>query len=272
MRNILFASLLVLLLQGVSPVAAADHPNSFEGFLELSQPYITNVAAYNPLFFLVGTDLADSKFQISFKYRLFETSGDRSRWLAGVNFGYTQTSFWDLRDRSLPFKDTSYKPELYYHTANLAGDEGSWADGIFLKGGFRHESNGRDGDESRSTNTAYLETYLIFFNPERGYGIRIVPRIWAYIANDHDTNADLPDYRGYFQLHARMGWADGLILDSDLGWATQGGSYQFDLTYPLRTSLMRAYFHMEYVSVLAESLIDYRMRTEALRLGLSFVR
>ena len=250
-----------------------DHrPERFDQFLMLSQPYITNISAYNPIFFLFGTNLADSKFQISLKYRLFEPEPGRYRWLDGINFGYTQTSFWDLRHRSLPFKDTSYKPELFYHTTNLAGQHAAWADGLFFKGGLRHESNGRGGPDSRSTNTAYLRAYFMFYNPEKGYGLRISPLVRVYVANDDDTNADLPDYRGYFGLHVKAGWAEGLILASDMRWAARGGSYTIDATFPVRTGYMRVYFHAEYASVLAESLISYRERTRALRLGFSFVR
>lgn len=259
-------------LCGGAPAAPnSDHPEKFDQFLMLSQPYITNISAYNPIFFLVGTDLADSKFQISLKYRLFEP-GPEPHWLDGINFGYTQTSFWDLRGRSLPFKDTSYKPELFYHTTNLAREHGAWANGIFLKGGFRHESNGLGGLESRSTNTVYLRAYFMFYIPDQKYGLRVSPLVQVYVANAGVTNPDLPDYRGYCGLDLKAGWAEGLILASEMRWAAKGGSYTVDLTIPMRTSYMRVYFHAQYASVLAENLIDYRQRTRTLRLGFSFVR
>jgi len=50
---------------------------------------------------------------------------------------------------------------------------------------------------------------------------------------------------------------------------------QVELDYPLSHYLsdnLSVYLHLQYVNTLAESLLDYPERTEALRLGLSFVR
>ncbi|MEJ2656622.1 MAG: hypothetical protein P8012_05430, partial [Desulfobacterales bacterium] len=45
---------------------------TLDSLFELYQPYIKNLSAYDPMYFLVGTDPKKSKFQISFKYRLFD--------------------------------------------------------------------------------------------------------------------------------------------------------------------------------------------------------
>ncbi len=45
----------------------------------------------------------DSKFQVSFKYRFFNKKGTLAQkypWVKGFRFGYTQTSFWDLKSES----------------------------------------------------------------------------------------------------------------------------------------------------------------------------
>ena len=33
----------------------------------------------------------------------------------------------------------------------------------------------------------------------------VAPKVWAYVANDSDTNPDLEQYRGYFDLELEFG-------------------------------------------------------------------
>ncbi|MGA8179355.1 MAG: hypothetical protein WB792_04805, partial [Desulfobacterales bacterium] len=76
---------------------------TLDSLFELYQPYIKNLSAYNPMYFLVGTDPKQSKFQISFKYRLFDLNSalvQNHPWAEGFHLAYTQTSFWDLRSAS----------------------------------------------------------------------------------------------------------------------------------------------------------------------------
>ena len=244
---------------------------------DLAQPYITNIAPYEPIYFLAGTDLAKSKFQFSFKYRLFNPKGslnERMPWLQGLHLAFTQTAFWDLKSESTPFQDTSYKPELFLLTPNSVLRP-SGMDGLFFQFGYKHESNGRSGLESRSTNTLYLQSIMVFYDEASRFGLEVSPKIWCYVANDNETNPDLPDYRGYFDLEIRIGKADSLIFGSNLRWAKEGGSIQSDLTYPVGQFLgdnFDIYLQLQYANVLSESLIDYQTRTEAFRIGFSVVR
>lgn len=89
---------------------------SLESLFTLYQPYLANIGAYEPMYFLFGTDPEESKFQVSFKYQFFNADNPLAKdhpWLQGLHFAYTQTSFWDLESDSAPFKDTSYKPEFF---------------------------------------------------------------------------------------------------------------------------------------------------------------
>jgi hypothetical protein len=65
------------------------------------------------------------------------------------------------------------------------------------------------------------------------------------------------------------------VLGSYLRWAKEGASVQLDLTSPIHRCLFRNthfYLQAQYVGALAERLIEYRERTEAVRLGLAIVR
>jgi len=258
-----------------SDETAPEEFEALDSLYELYQPYLKNLAAYDPMYFLVGTDPKKSKFQFSFKYRLFDINSTLVKdhpWAKGFHLAYTQTSFWDLESASKPFEDTSYKPEFFFLSPNIRIP---WATGFFVKGGFQHESNGRGGDISRSTNFLYIKPIYIAYSKNTKLGIMIAPKIWTYIANEDENNPDLKDYRGYFDVEMKVGQADGFVLGSNFRWAKEGGSMELDLTYPLSQFIFKnlnLYFQVQYVNALAESLLNYRDRTEAVRLGFAIVR
>jgi outer membrane phospholipase A len=272
-----------------SPATAAETPKSAEtappqeefvtldSLLTRHQPYLLNFSAYEPMYFLVGTDPEKSKFQISFKYRLLNPKGplvEEYPWMRGLHLGFTQTSFWDLKSSSAPFEDTSYKPELFFTSPNVK-NRPSWMHGLFLQTGLKHESNGRDGPESRSANFFYAKPVFVFYSPKIRYGLAIAPKVWTYILEGRSENPDLRAYRGYFELELKLGKEDGFILGSSFRWASAGASLQLDLTYPIHRFLfgnIDLYLHAQYVNALAESMLHYRERTEAVRLGFSIVR
>ena len=106
-------------------------------------------------------------------------------------------------------------------------------------------------------------------------GLKVSPRFWVYAFNDNENNPDLADYRGYFDLQLTFGKANSLICDTYLGLAAEGGSATVDLTYPLHRLFKNnidLYLQVEYVNALAESLLHYKERTEAVRIGFAIVR
>jgi phospholipase A1/A2 len=73
----------------------------------------------------------------------------------------------------------------------------------------------------------------------------------------------------------KLGMADGFVLGSNFRWGREGASVQLDLTYPICRLLNQnvdLYFHVQYENALAESLLHFRERTEAVRMGFSIVR
>ena len=94
-----------------------------------------------------------------------------------------------------------------------------------LQAGYQHYSNGRGGEDSRSTNFLYAEPILglYLFGP---YHMKIAPRFFTYVKNDDDTNPDISDYMGYFDLEVSIADPEGLALDTRLWWAREGASVQ----------------------------------------------
>lgn len=249
---------------------------SLDEIFNLYQPYLENIAAYKPIYFLAGADPEASKFQISLKYRFLNPRMGITKarpWVRGFHIAYTQTSYWDLESDSQPFDDTSYKPELFFLSPNLFSGLGF--SHVFFQTGFEHESNGQAGEASRSTNFLYFRPIFICFHQKSGFGFQIDPKVWLYAGNEDETNPDLYKYRGYFDLGIKLGRAEGIVLESHIHWADQGGSARLDLSYPLDRLLdtnLQIYLHAQYANALAESLLDYKERTRAVRLGISVLR
>ena len=244
----------------------------------LVQSYLENLSVYEPVYFLLGVDpgLEKSKFQLSFKYRLFNSEGriaQRIPWVSGFYLAYTQCSLWDLYDDSKPFEDTSYQPELFYLLPKIdLNMDRITAFGI--QTGFQHESNGSGGERSRSTN--YLYAKPILGMPLAGpFHLKIAPRLFTYVNNSENSNKDLWAYRGYFDLEVSIIDPHGLALDSRLWWAKKGATVQLDLTYPMTRLLgknLNLYLQAQYFSGYAETLLHYNSRHNAFRLGIAIVR
>jgi outer membrane phospholipase A len=248
-----------------------------EGAL-LTQSFLDDLSVYEPIYFLFGVDpgLEESKFQLSLKYRLFNPGGwmaAKAAWLSGFHLGYTQRSIWDLAANSKPFDDTSYMPELFYLLPKIELNSARIS-AFGIQGGFQHESNGKGGEDSRSTNYLYLKPVMAI-HLAGDYHLKIAPKVFTYINNDDDTNKDLEDYRGYVDLEVAIVDPEGVALKSHLWWADEGGSLQLDLTYPMTRLLGKSlnfYLHAQYFSGYAETLLHYDQRQDVFRLGFSIVR
>ena len=235
------------------------------------------LSAYEPMYFIVGTRGGNSaKFQLSFKYQLFDPRGVVADFLPAVSrlyFGYTQTSIWDLGRDSKPFRDTSYRPALFYEWRDLWPwpQEASTLD---LRLGLEHESNGRDSASSRSINTAFIRPEWRTVLRDSHY-LALAPRAWLYL--DREDNPDIARYRGYADVSLRYGRIDGWQWAALLRHGTGGSSsVQLDGSYPLRRPLFAnvgGYLHFQYFNGYGESFLDYNLkRRSQFRIGFSIVR
>jgi outer membrane phospholipase A len=225
------------------------------------------------MYFVVGASSHwSARFQLSFKYRLFDTDAGYGRsqpWLSGLYFAYTQTSLWDLEGESKPFFDTSYRPSLFWRW--LRTDDRTWIDAVRV--GLEHESNGQAGIESRSLNIA-------FFRPEWRWktatlgNYEFTPKAYYYL--DKADNPDIQQYRGYVDWRGRWDSGDNwmVTLLGRLGTA-QKGSIQVDVARrarDLKLGPVSGYFYLQYFNGYGESLRDYDKRhTAQLRFGLAII-
>lgn len=232
------------------------------------------ISAYEPTYIVLGgRDGFNARFQLSMRYRLFDGSGklaQRLPWIDDLYLSYSQTSLWDLGEASKPFKDSSYRPRLFYVNHDL----GRALDGRLRWGvetGFGHESNGKEGVDSRSFNMLYVRPVFMFGAPD-GFRAYFAPLFHNYIADSE--NEDIGDYRGNVDWVLGVGSKGGLDFAATLrkGNRSTFGSAELDLRYPLAKlsdGALTGWLMLQYFGGYGESLLDYNRKLEGqLRLGI----
>ncbi len=234
------------------------------------------LSANEPMYFIMGKNSehgADARFQLSFKYRPFDPEGSIAGFvplLSNLYFAYTQTTLWDIGEKSGPFRDTSYRPSLFYRWAgsgrNFLPDE--W------RVGAEHESNGQTGINSRSLNTTYIRPT---WNFDMGNSRRLTfyPKFQHYL--NKEENSDIQRYRGYVDWQLRYGREDGLMLGGLYRLGIGGySSSQLDVSYPISDRIFArtgAFVHLQLLSGYGETLLDFNNKSDTqIRLGLSIAR
>jgi len=235
---------------------------------------------YEPLYFILGDSGGfNAKFQLSFKYQLFRAESWDSvngREPRGLYLSYSQTSLWDLDELSSPFRDTSYKPRLFYlQEQNRRDGKRLFFD---FELGFAHESNGKADADSRALNMGYIKPTVSYYIGEtrRFY---IAPMVVSYI--DIAENPDVAEYRGHVDLVVGYGsgnknlrdWSAWALLRK--GDADGKDSYEINVAAPLlrlTKDHVNGWLLLQYFHGYGESLIDYDKRLHPqFRLGIGML-
>jgi len=219
---------------------------------------------YKDNYIVVGTDLfrkpdrynSDAKFQISVRQRLTNSVLPFRTYLF---LTYSQLAFWDVFQDSFPFRDINFNPTiglgkpLVYNNRYL-GD---------LAFQIEHESNGKDGDDSRSWNKVSM--YGVFkINPHWTYFIKM----WVPII-DGQNNKDLALYKGYgisaVNFKQKEKYNISLILNH-----RAGGAFNANITVNAAYRLFKKenqYLFFEFYNGFGEGLLDYKVFHQRFRLG-----
>jgi len=236
--------------------------------------FLANLSGYQPIYAVYGPGTnTDARLQISFKYQLFGKPGDSGgrAWQDGIHFAFTERLYWDLGAKSSPFRNVDYMPELFYLVPERAVTSTLSLGG---QAGVRHESNGRDGDASRSMNTVYIQPVATV--PIGDYSLSVGPRLWAYIG-DLSDNPDIKRYRGNTGLFASIGREGGLRVsaNSRLNFGSGKGSVDVETSYPLNRLIgtsLNVYLFGQGFAGYGENLLDYNVRQTRVRFGIGIVR
>ena len=193
---------------------------------------------------------AETKFQFSVKKVLFES------W----NFGYTQTAWWQMYAESAPFRELNYAPELF---VSFPFSGFGWLKSMSV--GFMHQSNGKDGADSRSWNRVYANAV---FHHKR---FVFLPRLWYIVPESSlDENKDIRKYLGNFDAKIAYLGRDTfayILLRNNLNFKHNKGAVELNAGFDLFDN--GVFWFVQYFNGYGESLIDYQRYIN--KLGIGFV-
>jgi outer membrane phospholipase A len=267
------------IITGPTPQQAAtqpvDQPNN--GVQRTLAEFVGHFAPYQPMYFVAGPVDPLVRFQLSFKYRLFNPDSPIGKIpvIGDLDFAYTQLSLWALTEPSAPFYDTNYQPEAFYNDDNIQWAHIPGVSQLGLMAGFGHDSNGQAGSISRQLNIVFVQPTFNFGNPE-AFHFYVSPKAYYYIG-DLSQNPDIAYYRGYVDARFVAGWKYGLEASvvGRVGSHGNKGSVLLDLTYPLRDLLDKnvdLYLDAQYFNGYGEVLREYNTRQNEFRIGFALVR
>ena len=218
---------------------------------------------HRPIYFVLSDE--ESRVQLSFSFPFGPETG--------FHLAYSQTIYWSLFEDSLPVEAIRYQPELFYRF-----ERGSpWLQRVDI--GLEHDSNGLDGDVSRTYDAAYLETVSYLDAGRRD--VRWANRLFAYYYLGKE-NPDFPAYRSIYQteLSYHPGFIEGdrLMLsgalrdrskiedreESGLGLGAYEIGYHFPMPYGENGSV---HLYVQYYNGYNETWRGYDERVSHLRAG-----
>lgn len=255
---------------GPAPLAAVA--TTGEPVSASTERFLSAFSAHDPIYFALGARGGlHARFQLSFRYRLFNPVGEKRPFLDNLYLGYTQTSLWDLSSDSSPFVDTRYNPSLFWRSERLTeSSDKRW--GLGLSTGVEHASNGRDGPESRSLNDVFIQPILQY-----RFGSNVLsfqPRLKQYF-KIAEENRDYKHYAG--RVDWRLRWARDDSLVVNMLYRQGRGSHrstEIDASWPLHRlwAGMNGYLFLQYFSGYGETLLGYNEREKSqVRLGIAIV-
>ena len=231
----------------------------------------------------------EAEFQISFKKQL---SYNFFGWNEYIFVGYTQTVLWQLYEKSSPFREMNYKPEIF-----LSVPSSEYLDDKYglkaVRYGYLHESNGQDGYRSRSWNRLHV-TWLwqwdnLFLASRLWYRIPENPKTDNYYNGNGyepdgsqtdpnqigDDNPNIQNYLGYGDLTFHYLYNKNQVSSKfryNFGaGGTNRGAVEFNWSYPFFHS-KNMFWYMKLFSGYGESLIDYDRSVTKTSFGFSFSR
>ena len=267
---ILYLTLLACLfpLSGRGQMVAVRDQREFVDSLKKELDYGPYYGLYKDNYFTVGTDPtrkptalnSDVKFQISFMFRLTEAT---LPWNSFLFVMYTQKTFWNVFQESLPMRDINFNPGIGWTKPFFAKDRYVGKMTILLE----HESNGRDGDASRSWNKVSLCASTMVDE-----WLMVHAKYWIPII-DGGNNKDILKYSGIFQggfvvNTPNKEWSWGLTWVKRKGW-----NLNFNTVWEMSWRVydkMNLNLYLQYYNGYGENLLDYNQFHSRLRVGIVF--
>lgn len=211
----------------------------------------------------VNLDPIEAKFQLSLKTKIFHNmfQGHLDLWMA-----YSQTAYWQIYnvERSRPFKELNYKPEIIANFPIEFPFLGFYAKMIGIS--FIHESNGQSDPISRSWNR------IAFHAGFERNNWQVMLKPWIRIGSKIDDNEGISDFVGRGEANLTYDWGRQrfrAIARHSLNIGTKSrGSLQLNWSFPIFENFNG---HFQFFDGYGETLIDYNHRQTTIGIGVSLI-
>lgn len=221
---------------------------------------------YKDNYFTVGTTLgskptrqnSDVKFQISIAQRLTKSV---LPWHSYVFLMYTQKTFWNVFEKSLPMHDMNFNPGIGIAKPFFSKDRYVGKLTVLLE----HESNGRSGKASRSWNRVSFSGSTLIDD-----WIMVHGKIWIPII-DGENNRDILNYCGIFQHGVTISTPDRKFIWSLTLVKRKGFNLNYNTNFEFSWRIHKKsnqYLFFQYYNGYGESLLDYNVFHSRLRAGI----
>lgn len=223
---------------------------------------------YKDNYFIVGTSTihkptqynSDVKFQISLGIRLTNNTLPLGTYIFLM---YTQKAFWNVFENSLPMHDINFNPGIGIARPFFIGNRYVGKLTLLLE----HESNGKDGDASRSWNKVSLSGSALI-----NEWLMVHSKFWIPIV-DGMNNRDILKYSGIWQTGfvaytPSKKLSLGVTLVKRAGWNLNFNTIvDFIWRVSDKTNLNLL---LQYYNGYGENMIDYNRFRSRLRVGIVF--
>ena len=221
---------------------------------------------YKDNYFALGTDPfhkpnatnSGIKFQLSISQRLTNAT---LPWGTYLYLFFTQKVFWEIFQESMPMSDLNFNPGI------------GWSKPFFIKDRYcgkmtlilEHESNGRDGEASRSWNkvslagSAYVTEWL-----------SVHTKYWYPIV-DGQNNKDILKYSGIFQMGFQLNSKDHRFTFASTFVKRQGWNMNWNTNIQFGWRIHKAsnqYFFLDFYNGYGEGLLAFKQFHNRLRFGI----
>lgn len=221
---------------------------------------------YKDNYFIIGAPVgykatkenSDVKFQISISQRLTRATLPLHTYLY---LFYTQKVFWNVFETSMPMSDLNFNPGIGLTKPLYVRDRFIGKASLIIE----HESNGRDGLQSRSWNKVSFAANIVIDPTLTVHGKAWIPIV------DGGQNKDILDYCGIYQvgtsfqsLNRRFGMS--ILLAKRRGW-----NFNYNTTVELSWRIRKMdnqFLFLQYYNGYGEGLLAYKEFHSMLRVGM----
>ena len=266
--SLLLLTHLLCFSYGYSQLVPVKNQREFTDSLKKELDYGPFFGLYKDTYFIVGTKVpsvptaynSDVKFQISFAIRLTNAT---LPWNSFLFLSYTQKTFWNVFQESLPMGDINFNPAI------------GWTKPFFNQGRYvgklslilEHESNGRDGDASRSWNRVSVSGMAMIDE-----WLTVHAKFWIPII-DSGNNKDILKYSGIYQSGVTL-TTPNRRFSFGVTWVKRG-NFKLDFNTIWECSWLiskktNINLFAQYYNGYGEDLLHYNEFRSMLRVGLVF--